>query len=109
MAVGEHVDKLLYAAIDGKHLLRFRYKGRERIVEPHDYGIQKGRVRLLCWQVGGKSNGRIPGWRWIDVEGIEACEMLERRFAGRREMASGEHQHWDEVFIRVEPPTQAKR
>ena len=104
MAVDEDVDRLLRMAIGGKHLLRFRYKGNERIVEPHDYGIQKGIVRLLCWQVGGKSKGRIPGWRWIDVEAIEDQEMLEPRFPGRREVGQGQHHQWDEIFIRVAQP-----
>jgi hypothetical protein len=109
MAVDEHVDEMLYSAIGNKRLLRFRYKASLRVVEPHDYGIQKGIARLLCWQVGGKSSGRIPGWRWIDVEGIEACEMLERSFPGRREVQSGEHHQWDKVFIRVASPTETKR
>jgi len=101
MAVDRQVDRLLREAIAKKHLLRFGYKGNERIVEPHDYGIQNGMIRLLCWQVGGKSNGRIPGWRLIDVEGMEGCEMLDRVFEGNREVLSGQHHRWDEVFTRV--------
>jgi hypothetical protein len=104
MAVDQQVDRLLREAIARRHLLRFSYKGNERIVEPHDYGIQNAVVRLLCWQVGGKSNGRIPGWRLIDVEGMEGCKMLDRVFEGNREVPSGQHHRWDEVFIRVAPP-----
>ena len=103
MAVDQQLDLLLRKAIAEKHLLRFSYKGSERIVEPHDYGVQNGIVRLLCWQVGGKSNGRIPGWRLFDVDGVRNCEMLGRTFGGNREIASGNHHRWDEVFIRVEP------
>jgi hypothetical protein len=29
--------------------------------------------------------------------------MLDRHFAGNREVA-GRHHRWDEIFIRVEPP-----
>jgi len=101
MAVDQQLDQLLRKAIAEKHLLRFSYKASERIAEPHDYGVQNGIVRLLCWQVGGKSKGRIPGWRWVDVDGIENCEMLGRTFGGNREVASGNHHRWDEVFIRV--------
>jgi hypothetical protein len=103
MVVDPEVDELLRRAIENKHLLRFRYKGNERLAEPHDYGIQNGVVRLLCWQVGGKSNGRIPGWRLIDVCEMQNCEMLDRRFSGNREVPSGKHHRWEKVFIRAGP------
>ena len=105
MAVDQKLDQLIYTAVENKHLLRFRYKGNERIVEPHDYGSQSGVVRLFCWQVGGQSGNRIPGWRLFDVGGIRNCEMLDRHFAGNREIPSGKHHRWDEVFIRLAPPS----
>jgi predicted DNA-binding transcriptional regulator YafY len=103
VAAASGLHELLCGAIRNKRLVRFRYKDKERIVEPHDYGVQKGIARLLSWQVGGQSSGRIPGWRWFDVSDIQACEMLETSFAGNRDV-SGKHHQWDEVFIRVEPP-----
>ena len=103
MEIALDLDQLLRSAIEHKQLIRFTYKGNERVVEPHDYGIQNGIVRLFCWQVGGKSSNRIPGWRMIDVAGIQNCEMLDKHFAGNREV-SGRHHRWDEVFIRVAPP-----
>jgi WYL domain len=104
MAVDQELHHLLYAAIEKKRLIRFKYKGNERVAEPHDYGIQNGVVRLLCWQIGGKSGGRIPGWRLFNVENMEGCEMLAHVFEGNREVPSGQHHRWDEVFIRVAPP-----
>jgi len=104
MAVDPTLDKLLLRAIENKRLLRFRYKGSERIAEPHDYGIDNGMARLLCWQVGGRSNGRVPGWRLINVGEMQNCEMIERRFSGNRDVPSGKHHQWERVFIRVEPP-----
>jgi hypothetical protein len=103
MAVDQKLDQILRGVIENKLLIRFIYKNNERIVEPHDYGINKGVVRLFCWQVGGKSSSRIPGWRMIDVEGMQNCEILEKHFAGNRDV-EGKHHHWDEVFIRVAPP-----
>ena len=108
MAVDQKLDQLLRNAIQNKRLIRFVYKNNERIVEPHDYGIQNGIVRLFCWQVGGKSSSRIPGWRMIDVDGMQNCEMLDQYFAGNREIATGKHHRWDEVFIRVAPPEKLK-
>jgi hypothetical protein len=103
MAVDKKLDQVLRSAIANKWLFRFRYKGNERIVEPHDYGIQNGIVRLLCWQVGGRSGSRIPGWRLVDVAEMQAFEMLDKHFGGNREVPSGKHHRWDEVFIRVGP------
>jgi hypothetical protein len=103
MVVDLELNQMLRNAIANKQLIRFRYKNYERTVEPHDYGVQNGITRLFCWQVSGKSSGRIPGWRMFDVESIEHCEILDKHFAGNREV-SGKHHHWDEVFIRVAPP-----
>jgi hypothetical protein len=108
MAVDQKLDQLFRIAIENKQLLRFIYKNNERIVEPHDYGVQNGIIRLFCWQVGGRSSGRIPGWRMIDADGMLNCEMLEQHFAGNREIATGKHHRWDEVFIRVGPPDKSK-
>jgi predicted DNA-binding transcriptional regulator YafY len=96
-------DRVLRKAIQAKHLLRFFYKNKERVVEPHDYGIQKGIARLLSWQIGGKSTRKLPGWRWFDVANIQDFEVLGKSFAGNREVA-GQHHKWDKIFIRVAPP-----
>ena len=101
IGVDQELDQMLRKAIGNKQLVRFRYKGNERIVEPHDYGIQNGIVRLFCWQVGGQSGSRIPGWRLVDVDGMQDCEMLDKHFAGNRDVPTGTHHKWDEVFIRV--------
>jgi hypothetical protein len=98
------LHQLLYSTIQNKRLIRFKYKNKERIVEPHDYGVQKGIQRLLSWQIGGKSSGRIPGWRWFDVSETQDLEVLEKSFAGNREVA-GQHHKWDKIFIRVAPPS----
>jgi predicted DNA-binding transcriptional regulator YafY len=103
VAVDSGLHDLLYGAIQNTRLIRFRYQNKERIVEPHDYGIQKGIRRLLSWQVGGQSSGRLPGWRSFDVSGMQGVEMLDKTFAGNREV-SNTHHRWDEVFIRVGPP-----
>ncbi len=101
MPVDEELDQLLRKAIRTKYLVRFKYKGQERVAEPHDYGIQKGIVRLFCYQIGGQSGSRLPGWRLFDVSEMRECEILKRRFAGTRQDSSSKHHKWDEVFIRV--------
>jgi hypothetical protein len=54
------VDPLLWNAIDQRHLLRLRYRNKERIVEPHDYGVHNGIVKLFTYQVGGASSESFP-------------------------------------------------
>ena len=98
------VDELLRTAIQNRRMVRLRYENRERILEPHDYGVQKGCVRLLGYQVGGSSSGKLPNWRWIDVDGISDLELLSRKFKGGRPAPSGKHHKWDQLFIRVKPP-----
>ena len=90
VVVDLELHKLLYGAIENKRLVRFKYENKERIVEPHDYGIQKGAARLLSWQIAGESTGRLPGWRWFDVGNMSEFEVLDRAFAGNRDI-SGKH------------------
>jgi hypothetical protein len=98
-----NLDPLLWAAIEQKRLIRLRYKNKERIVEPHDYGIQNGTVKLLAYQVGGVSSGKLPNWRWMETDLISGLELLDRTFAGGRPTRSGKHHKWDKLFIRVKP------
>ena len=96
------IDELLRNAILEKRLIRFTYQGKLRISEPHDYGVQRGSIRLLSYQVAGESNsGSLPAWRWIDVPGISDLEVLDKKFAGNRPVPSGQHHAWDRVFARV--------
>lgn len=101
MSVPASLDRLLRKAIKSRHLIRFLYKKQERIAEPHDYGIQNGIARLFCYQVGGRSSGRLPGWRMINVLEMRDCEILDKKFAGNRETPTGVHHHWNEVFARA--------
>lgn len=102
-------DSLLRTAIEQRRLIRLWYRGKERIVEPHDYGIHNGSAKLLGYQVGGASSGRLPNWRWMETALISGLRLLEQTFPGGRPTPSGKHHNWDTLFIRVksadtEPP-----
>jgi hypothetical protein len=84
-------------------LLRFRHKNRERIVEPHDYGIHKGVIKLFGYQVAGSSSRKLPTWRWAEQDLMSDIQMLDRTFPGGRPTKSGKHHKWDKLFIRVKP------
>jgi hypothetical protein len=96
--------QLILAAIQQKRLLSFHLDGKARITEPHDYGIQNGKVRLLAYQVAGASSGPIPGWRWIEIPRISQTELLSHTFPGNRVAPTGKHHKWEVLFARVEPP-----
>jgi hypothetical protein len=106
------IDELIRIAITQQRQIRFWYGGKERIAEPHDYGIQKGKERLLAYQVGGRStSGSLPAWRLVDVSGMTQLEILEKTFPGNRPAPSGRRHTWDRLFIRVgeapEPPSES--
>jgi hypothetical protein len=101
----EQVHKSLCNAINTRHLVKFMYQGKPRFVEPHDYGIQHERARLLTYQLGGQSgSGPLPDWRWFDVSKITNFEVLANTFPGNRPAPSGRHLQWDKLFARVGEP-----
>jgi hypothetical protein len=99
------IDGQLRFAIAGKRLIEVSYKGSVRLVEPHDYGVQQGKVRLFVYQrrasfvVPGKS---ATGWRMLDVPKIEKCVVTEQTFKGSRGTADQDHNVWDVLYARVE-------
>ena len=98
------LDKLIRKAIRHKHLIRLVYQNKDRVVEPHDYGIHKGAIKFLAYQVRGSSTGKVPGWRWFEVGGISDAHLINETFPGNRPAPSGQHHQWDEIFMRVDPP-----
>ena len=96
-----NVDALLRSAIEQKRLIRLVYRGKPRIVEPHDYGVHNGSVKLLGYQVGGSSGSPLPNWRWMEVNSMADIHLLDRTFPGGRLTPSGKHHRWDQLFMRV--------
>jgi hypothetical protein len=97
------IHELILTAIHQKRLLRFVYKEKIRVVEPQDYGIQKGAVHLFTYQLAGESSsGTLPDWRKFAVQGISNIELLEESFPGSRAVPSQRHQEWDVLFGRVD-------
>lgn len=102
MEASPSTDELIRIAITQQRQIRFWYGGKERIAEPHDYGVQKGKARLLTYQVGGQStSGPLPAWRLVDISGMTKLEILEKTFPGNRPAPSGRRHTWESLFIRV--------
>jgi len=98
------LDEALRLAIEKKRLIQLSYKGKLRVVEPHDYGVYKGVARLFVYQVRGASTtqGREGrGWKLLDVEKIAGCIVLDETFSGSRGDYYEQHLGWDTVYARV--------
>lgn len=97
------VHQLILTAIHERRLLRFRYHDKVRIVEPQDYGIQKGTTYLFTYQTAGESGSSpLPDWRKFAVLSISGLELLDETFPGSRSVPSQRHQEWDVLFARVD-------
>jgi hypothetical protein len=99
------IDGQLRFAIAGKRLLEVTYKGSVRLVEPHDYGVQKGKEHVLVFQrrvMSGAPSRRPFGWRLFDVSLIERCVVTEETFKGSRGRPDQDHYAWDLLYARVE-------
>ncbi|HEY1464387.1 MAG TPA: hypothetical protein VGF44_13305 [Terriglobales bacterium] len=95
-------DGLIRRAIRDKRIIRFLYSGKVRVIEPHDYGVQGGKVRLLSYQIDGQTNsGKLPSWRWFDVNLMSDIALENDHFKGSRGADSTQHHNWDEIFARV--------
>jgi hypothetical protein len=100
----ESIDDKLRFAIANRRLLELSYHGRLRVVEPHDYGIQRGTTRLLVYQLrgsGGRPQKSDRGWRLLDVPKISTCTVLDETFPGSRGQSHQQHFVWDVVYARV--------
>ncbi len=98
------LDQQLRSAIANKRLIEFVYSGAQRVAEPHDYGVQKERPRLLVYQLRSASSPSAQqgrGWRLLDVEKIERLQVLDAPFPGSRGDAHQSHYAWDVLYARV--------
>jgi hypothetical protein len=103
MADNGSTDARIRTAIADRRLVEVRYQGTMRIAEPHDYGIQNGRERLLVFQrLGPARPGHAStGWRLLERSKIEALTVLEESFEGSRGQAHSAHHQWETVYQRV--------
>jgi hypothetical protein len=97
------LDEQLRFAIAYKRLVQLSYHGRQRVAEPHDYGVQKGVTKLLIYQLqlSGTRSKDVTGWRLLDASKIEVYSVLEETFPGSRGQSHARHHLWDVLYARV--------
>jgi hypothetical protein len=99
----DSADARIRFAIAHRRLVEFLYGGGARVGEPHDYGIQGGRARLLVFQLRGpaRPGQTAVGWRLLELPKIEALAVLDETFAGSRGESHRVHRQWDVFWARV--------
>jgi hypothetical protein len=86
-------------AIEDRHLLKFRYDGFTRVVEPHAFGVStRGRYTLRAYQIdGGSESGQTEGWKLFHVANMESIVVTPQRFDTPR----ADYRRDDRVFSRI--------
>lgn len=79
------MDKKICFAIKNMKKLKIEYKGTERIIEPHAYGLDKKKCeKLRAFQVSGFSKSSKPsGWKLFKCEDITSIIPLTDSFSVR--------------------------
>ena len=100
-------DRTILSAIKNKQVLRFKYNGKERIVEPQTYGISiAGREVLRARQVGGESgSGQLRMAKLFDLEKISQLRKAGTAFAGALPAHNPNDSAMVEVFAPLPKPT----
>ena len=76
------MNKIIVQALDEKRLLKFCYGGKIRVVEPHCYGVHKDTMHpvLRAFQLRGKSNNEVIGWKLFLVDKMINLHILKEEF-----------------------------
>ena len=74
------------AAISARAVLRVRYQGQVRVIEPHTHGwTSTGTEVLLVYQSEGPSaSGESEGWKTLHVAKFESVEVMDVAFLRAR-------------------------
>lgn len=81
------MEALIRRALLERQLLKFKYHGYSRSVEPHALGkVTDDRLALLAWQVsGGSGSEPPPGWRTFVLADISGLKAIRKTFTPRPE------------------------
>src|SRR2546430_1750170 len=95
---------LLRTAIEDRRMIRLRYHGRIRILEPHDHGILNGSIQLLAYQVGGSSSRRLPNWMLMKADEIGPIFIVGNRTIPKQSAISEKWLDYGKILVVLELP-----
>jgi hypothetical protein len=95
-------ERLVLAILDHR-LVRIRYQGRDRLIEPHLLGIHEaGEPLLVAYQTAGTSqSGVVRGWRTFITTSIDTVEVTDETFPGPRSDLNVAAHAMLEIFARA--------
>jgi hypothetical protein len=95
-------ERLVLAILDHR-VVRFKYLGHDRTVEPHLLGLHEaGEPLLIGYQTGGGSrSGEIPGWRTFITTSVDGVTIDDHHFPGPRADLQIEKHRMLEIFARA--------
>ena len=95
-------ERLVLAVLEHR-VVRIRYQGHDRVVEPQLVGIHEaGEPMLVAYQTGGTSrSGTVPGWRTFITTSVEEVEVTDEHFPGPRGDFDLRAHRMIEVFARA--------
>ncbi|MBX3737382.1 MAG: hypothetical protein KF715_11865 [Candidatus Didemnitutus sp.] len=101
-------SEVVREAIQRQRVLRLRYGGHMRLVEPHAIGITTGGHRaVLAWQIEGGSRSDPPsGWRTFLLEDVSEAALTVRGFT-RRPSYNRDKAALHAIELEVTPPEDA--
>ena len=80
----EEIYRLVWTAVANKQPIEAKYEERFRLFCPHRLGRNReGRLRVLCYQYGGKSRsglqpaGYPANWRCVVLEKLGRVKLVE--------------------------------
>jgi predicted DNA-binding transcriptional regulator YafY len=81
----QSMEDLIRRALSEKQMLKFKYHGYARMVEPYALGhTTNERLALLGWQVsGGSASEPPPGWRTFLLSDIRSLARLRKNYVPR--------------------------
>ena len=96
------INNIYSEAIQNKKMLRFRYDGHERFVEPYCIGMSTaGNEIVLCYQTGGGSNsGHVPGWHSMTTFKIDNLQTTQISFIPRSDY-NGPGKNFIDIFNQI--------
>jgi hypothetical protein len=99
----ESDTELLVRATLERRIVRFRYRGMSRTVEPHLVGHHEaGETLLVGYQTAGESGtGELPGWRTFVTAEVESAELEGNTFEAPRGDFAPQAHRMVEIFARA--------
>ncbi len=97
------MNQSIIHAIREMKLISLTYKGTDRVVEPHAYGVSaKGNELLRCYQIhGGHTSTKAHDWDLLTISKIENLNVLSDGFSSARPDYKRDDKHIPTIYAQL--------